>query len=225
MIDWSKHQLPERFRHHLSPNNYFARKDLAFEPINYPPLYEKIDWYEHFEDGRPPRYLDIGCGFGWFTMDYSLELKENILGIEIRGKALDYAKSVVKAEGLKNCSFLWYSVVNGLEFLEKGSIAKIFYFFPDPWFKKKHHKRRAFDLEFLSFCYEALESGGELLLQTDIEEVQEYHIATLMEFGKFDFKVLELSEEWNYPRTNKEQECIRNGFEYFRIIAKKTPKL
>lgn len=219
MIDWNKYPLPERFRHHLSPNNYFPRKDIAFEPINYPPLYDKIDWNEHFRNGKAPEYLDIGCGFGWFTMDYSQQIDSNILGIEIRRKALDYAKSVAQSENLRNCSFLWYSVVNGLDFLEKGSIKKICYFFPDPWFKKKHHKRRAFDLEFLSFCYDVLVGGGELLLQTDIEEVQQYHIETLREFAKFDFKVLDLSENWDYPSTNKEQECIKNGYEYFRIKA------
>ena len=66
-----------------------------------------------------------------------------------------------------------------------------------------------------------MEPEGELLLQTDIDEVHEYHIETLKEFAKFDFEILELNKEWDYPVTNKERECIAKGFEYFRIKAVK----
>lgn len=221
MIDWDKHPLPDRFRHHISANNYFPRKVLKHDPFNYPPLYENIDWKERFADGKPPKYLDIGCGFGWFSMDFSLQVQGNILGIELRQKAADYANSVVESEQLSNCSVLWYSVLNGLDFLENNSVKQIFYFFPDPWFKKKHHKRRAFGIDFLQLCYDALENGGELLLQTDIDEVQEYHLKILEEFGKFDFKIVSLDEPWEYPTTNKEKDCIKNGFEYFRIRVTK----
>jgi len=221
MIDWDNHPLPDRFRHHLSANNYFPMKALKHEPFNYPPLQDKIDWNKHFTDGKPPKYLDIGCGFGWFSIDFSFQAQGNILGIEVRQKAADYANGVIASEEIGNCSILWYSVLNGLDFLEKESINQIFYFFPDPWFKKKHHKRRAFGAEFLQLCYDALEVGGELLLQTDIDEVQEYHLKVLEEFGKFDYKVVSLDEQWDYPTTNKEKDCIKNGFEYFRIRVTK----
>lgn len=221
MIDWDKYPTPERIRHHLSANNYFPKKDLKIEPENYPPLYNKVDWSEHFADGKPPKLLDIGCGFGWFSSDYSTLIDDNLLGIEVRSKAVNYALGVKKAESLDNCSFLWYSVVNGLQFIEESSIKKVFYFFPDPWFKKKHYKRRAFDLNFLEFCYRVIESGGELRLQTDILEVHEYHLDNLLKFGKFDYKVIEDDSKWDLPTTNKEKDCIKNGYEYFRIIATK----
>ena len=162
MIDFSKYPLPERFRHHLSANNYMPREQIKYEPYNYPPLYESIDWSEHFANGNAPKYLDIGCGFGWFSLQFAELIEENILGIEVRPKAVEYAQNIVKSENIRNCSFLWYSVVNGLDFIERNSVKKIFYFFPDPWFKKKHHKRRAFDINFLKFCYGALEPEGEV---------------------------------------------------------------
>lgn len=221
MIDWDKYPLPERFRHHLSANNYFSRKEIKFEPVNYPPLYENVDWKKYYADGKPPKYIDIGCGFGWFAMDYSTLVDENVLGIEVRDKATDYAQEVLAAEKLDNMAIFWYSVVNGLDFIEKDSIKKVFYFFPDPWFKRKHYKRRAFDVIFLQFCYEVIENGGELLLQTDIDDIQQYHLDTLAEFGKFDYRVVGKDEPWDYPTTNKEKDCIKHGYEYFRIIATK----
>ncbi|MFN3196400.1 MAG: tRNA (guanosine(46)-N7)-methyltransferase TrmB [Chlorobiota bacterium] len=221
MIDWSKYPTPDKMRHHVAPNNYFPKQELKIEPVNYPPLYEKVDWKEHFQNGEPPQYLDIGCGFGWFSMDFSTLIDENLLGIEVRRRAVDYAKKVKATEELDNCSFLWYSVVNGLHFIEENSIKKVFYFFPDPWFKKKHHKRRAFDVKFLENCYRVIENGGELRLQTDILEVHEYHLENLAEFGKFDYKVIDDNSKWDLPATNKEKDCIKNGYEYYRIIATK----
>jgi tRNA G46 methylase TrmB len=76
-------------------------------------------------------------------------------------------------------------------------------------------------LEFLHFCYEALENGGELLLQTDIEDVQRYHLDTLAKFGKFDYRAVSLDEPWDYPTTNKEMDCIKHNYQYYRIIATK----
>lgn len=221
MIDWDRYPLPDRFRHHLSANNYFSLKELKHEPFNYPPLYDNVDWKKYYADGKPPKYIDIGCGFGWFSIDYSTLVDENVLGIEVREKAAGYANEVIAAEKIDNMTVFWYSVVNGLDFIERDSIKKVFYFFPDPWFKKKHYKRRAFDLEFLQFCYDVLENGGELLLQTDIDEVQQYHLDTLAKFGKFDYRIVSLDEPWDYPTTNKEKDCIKNEYEYFRIIATK----
>lgn len=221
MIDFSKYPLPRRWRHHVAPNMYFPYNDNIPNKETYPPLIDKINWQEHFHNGKAPNSLDIGSAWGKFTIQYSEEHKdENVLGIEIRQQTIDYAIDVKEKETIGNVSFLWYSIVNGLDFLENESIDKAFYFFPDPWFKEKHKKRRAFDMNFLENIYKVLKKDGVLYLQTDIKEVHEDQIELINKFGKYSIETPG-ENDWKLPRTNKEEECIRSGYEYWRTICRK----
>lgn len=220
MINWDKHPLPDRYRHHVSPNMYLPLKDLKITPDGYPPVPKKLDWDERYNNGEPPKYLDIGCGFGRHLMEFANSFTDdNVLGIEIRKQCTDYISSVIQKEELGNCSIIQYSVVNGLQFIDDNSIKKVFYFFPDPWFKKRHQKRRAFDLDFLNNVYRVLEKGGELLLQTDILDVHEYHKNILDEYGKFSYTEYDHNTKWDLPRTVKQTECDNKGFDYYKIKA------
>jgi len=222
MIDFSKYPLPERLRHHTSPNFYLPASELKIIPKGYPPLIEKINWAEHFENKLPPDALDIGCGKGKFLLEMSLlHPEQNFLGIEVRPLPVEWLQSVIKGEELKNVSVIRYSVVNGLPFIEDESITEVFYLFPDPWPKKKHLKRRAFNFNFLVEIYRILKKNGKLLLATDVLTVHEYHLETLEQFKKFHVHIVENDDEWNYPVTNKEYFCRRIGIPFYRIICTK----
>lgn len=221
MIDFSKYPLPRRWRHHVQANLYFPFNEKIPDPESYPPLIDSVDWSDVFENEKPPNCLDIGSAWSRFLMKFALENPStNILGLEIRKQTVDYAKNVINSENINNADVFWYSVVNGLDFLKNNSIDKIFYFFPDPWFKGRHKKRRAFDEKFLENCHKKLKSDGEIFLQTDILEVHKYHIDKLDEFGKFEI-IEPKKEDWNLPTTDKEDECIRKGFKYWRLICVK----
>lgn len=161
-IDYTKYPLP-RIRHHANPVLYFPLKQHKGNNFLYPPVYNKLDWSEIFADGKPPAMLDIGCGLGRFLIEMSLIHKDiNILGFEVRQSAVEWIESVTSGEKLPNVKALWYSAVNGLPFIRSGSIEKVFYFFPDPWVKKRHYKRRAFSVELLAEIHRVLKSGGQL---------------------------------------------------------------
>lgn len=223
-INYSKYPFDIRIRHHVSPNLYFPFTQQNVQRVeNYPPLIDKVNWAEYFKNGNPPNVLDIGCGMGKFLLDYSLDnLDDNILGLELRKNPVNWIETVIKGEKLPNVNVIWYSVANRINFIQSNSIDKIFYFFPDPWFKEKHKKRRAFKPEFIEDCYRVLKPGGIFYLQTDIEDVNISQIKLLQEYNKNNDK-FELSEpiDWNFPITDKESHCIRKGFEYWRFIAKK----
>jgi tRNA (guanine-N7-)-methyltransferase len=215
-----KYPIPKRFRHHISPNTYIALSELKKVPEFYPPLYEDIEWSEVYKNGLPPKYLDIGCGFGGFMFKYAdLNPDGNILGIEIRQQPYDYMLDVIEKESLGNVHTIRYSVANKLPFIENESIEKIFYFFPDPWYKKKHTKRRAFNLPFLEECYRVLKNGGELLLQTDVPEVHEYQVEMLKDYNKFEVTQLNKEDNWDYPSTNQEVFCIRKERPFDRVVC------
>ena len=71
---------------------------------------------------------DIGCGMGKFTIEFALANPEfNVLGLELRKRAVEWINTVIDSEKIPNVRALWYSVVNGLDFIESSSIEKIFY--------------------------------------------------------------------------------------------------
>ncbi|MCX8055749.1 MAG: tRNA (guanosine(46)-N7)-methyltransferase TrmB [Ignavibacteria bacterium] len=222
MINFSKYPLPNRMRHHTSPNFYLPASELQIIPKGYPPLIDKIDWANHFANSQPPLLIDIGCGRGRFLLDMSFRFPEkNILGIEVRPLPVEWLQQVIKGESLPNVSVIRYSVVNGLPFIEDNSIEEVYYLFPDPWPKKKHIKRRAFNLDFIREVHRILKNEGKLLLATDVPEVHSYHLEILNEFKLFNVQIVENDEEWNYPVTNKEDFCRRVGIPFYRIICRK----
>lgn len=220
-IDFEKYPHPKRLRHHTAPNLYIPLSELKEDKQDhYPPLREKIDWKEFFTNGKKPNALDIGCGKASFLFDFAEENPDvNILGIEVREKLPDWINKVVKAYMLNNCAALWYSVVNGIPFIEDSSIDLAVYLFPDPWTKRKHIKRRAYNEGLLSELRRVLKPGGKLFLATDIEEVHAYHLKLIEKHEAYNCKVVETDDEWKLPQTNKEKFCRKENIPFYRIVC------
>ena len=221
-IDHNKYPLPDRKRHHTNPSYYIPVEDLKVVPSGYPNVIEKIDWKDYFLNSKEPQRIDIGCGRGLFLLSLACEDKnKNILGIEVRQWCCDWLGDYIKNEKIENCAILRYNVTNGLRFINDETILDIFYFFPDPWVKTRHQKRRAFNSDLLAEMYRLLIPEGKLYLATDLLEVHKYHISTLTKFKKLNFEEINSDKNWNLPQTNKEIFCLKEGIKYYRIIASK----
>lgn len=225
VIDYTKYPVP-RLRHHANPVLYFPLKQHKNRNFRYPPLIEKFNWAEIFSNGKPPAYLDIGSGMGKFLIETAvLEPEVNILGFEIRRSAVEWTNGVIEGEDIKNARALWYSVVNGFQFIETGSVRKIFYLFPDPWIKKRHHKRRAFSSALLDEFFRVLNQDGVLYIMTDVKETDFYHKEILDSHSGFSYNYVS-SEQWDLSvETNQEEFCMRKQIPFTRIIAVKTGNL
>ena len=130
-----------------------------------------LDWKAFF--GNENRVeLDIGCGRGLFLVNASTSHPQtNFLGIE-----LDYK------EGRRGARRLWKRsqpnarVLGGdarvalSNCIPRESVAAVHVYFPDPWWKRKHKRRRLFTDEFVDLAAATLESGGLLHAWTDVEE-------------------------------------------------------
>lgn len=218
IIDSKKYPLPSRFRHHSSPNLYLPLSELKTIPDYYPPLIKEINWNDYFANGKAPDALDIGCGKGQFLLDFAeLHPDINILGIELRKGPVEWLNQILKGEKIPNAAVIWYSVVNGLDFIESESISQVFYLFPDPWFKKKHIKRRAFNKKFLEMVNKILKPEGIFYIATDVIDVHNYHLQILNSINFFRYELVNSDSEWKLPRTNKELFCLKKNFEYYRV--------
>lgn len=219
-IDYDKYPYPRKIRHHVGTNLYFPFAELTFEPHYYPPLLDGIKIEDSFLNKKHPDILDIGCGKSKFLLELtSLYPDKNILGFEIRKVLVEWLQNLVTEEKIQNCWSLWYTVVNGLNFINPDSIEKAFYLFPDPWPKKRQQNRRLFTVKFLEDIHRVLKKDGIFYLATDCDYVDEHHKDVLEKSGKFEFKRLE-KEEWPFPTTNKENFCIKKNIPVFRFECK-----
>lgn len=134
------------------------------------------DWSKVYRDLSLPLHLDIGCGRGVFLMTMAQqEMDWNFLGLEIREPLVIHANQLRQELGLTNLHYLFCNVNNSLGLLlaslPAGSLHQVSIQFPDPWFKKRHQKRRVVQRELVVELAQALVLEGAVLIQSDVKEV------------------------------------------------------
>jgi tRNA (guanine-N7-)-methyltransferase len=209
-----------RVRHHVSPQVYLPASRQHITPAWYPPPIESVQWDAFFANAERPSVLDIGCGRGGFLLDHALHHADvNILGLEVREVLVDWINGVINGEGLTNVRALWYTVANGLDWIDAASIDHVTYLFPDPWPKKRHHKRRLFSPDFLEVIDRVLKPDGRIYLATDVEEVDAYQRAVIADHGRFTISTVD-REEWPFAFTTDQQRfCHRKDIPYTLMVA------
>ena len=145
-----------------------------------------VELSEIFTDPNRPLHLDIGCARGRFILRMSqAEPEWNFLGVEIREPLVDEANRIAAECELGNLhnvfcnAMLWLDRL--LEKVPDGILQTVTIQFPDPWFKKKHAKRRMVNSELVQSIVDKLAHGGKIFVQTDIaflaEEMHELFIS------------------------------------------------
>jgi tRNA (guanine-N7-)-methyltransferase len=135
---------------------------------------EPVELDKVFADPTLPLFLDIGSARGRFILRMAEgDASMNYLGIEIREPLVHEANRLAKEAGLTN---LHYEFTNALLSLDKslanlpeGILKTVTIQFPDPWFKKKHAKRRMVTPALALTVISHLAPGGTVFIQTDIE--------------------------------------------------------
>ena len=137
-----------------------------------------IDISKVFAHPAQPLLVDIGCARGRFLLRMAeAEPSWNYLGVEIREPLVEEANRLAAEAGLTN---LYYSFCNAMLWLDRllegmspGQLQAVTIQFPDPWFKKKHAKRRMVNEEMVATIARHLAPSGRVFVQTDIEYLAE----------------------------------------------------
>ena len=187
---------------------------------------------EMFGDSKLNLHLDIGCAAGEFLFDLALvNTSWNYLGIEIREKLSKTAKEKVREKEIKNLFFVFGNANNILNDVQSEFIIKnlnsISFNFPDPWFKKRHHKRRVIQPELINILSKSLQKGSLIFIKTDVKDLFDYMdntISSNLNFKKIDEKDFNYSESFNpnKVKTNREKYVIVNKLDIFDRIYIKT---
>lgn len=118
-----------------------------------------------------PKVLEIGFGMGAATATIAKNHPEiDYLGIEVHTPGVGALLKTIGETGLNNIRIIQHDAVAVLEnSIADGSLDGVHVFFPDPWHKKKHHKRRLIQPGFVALLSRKLKTGAYLHLATDWE--------------------------------------------------------
>ncbi len=128
-----------------------------------------------------PRILEIGFGMGETSAAIAALHPENdYLGIEVHTPGVGSLCKLVAEKSLHNQRIIQHDAVDVLrDMLVPGSLAGAHIFFPDPWPKVRHHKRRLLQAPFVALLASRLQPGGYLHCATDWEDYAQQMLAVL----------------------------------------------
>ncbi|BBI01423.1 tRNA (guanine-N(7)-)-methyltransferase [Buchnera aphidicola (Nipponaphis monzeni)] len=172
---------------HYNENGIFIRKNRSFiirqkklskskiNIINYYWPYVGIDFQkdilniETIFSKKSPLMIDIGFGNGHFLINMvKKNININFLGIEVYLPGIYYCVNQISLFNIFNLKIIYHDAVEVLRYMiPDNSISKIFIFFPDPWHKKKHYKRRLLTQNFIYLLSNKLIRGGAIYIKTD----------------------------------------------------------
>jgi tRNA (guanine-N7-)-methyltransferase len=128
-----------------------------------------------------PKVLEIGFGMGETTAAIAQsEPGVDILGVEVHSPGVGSLLKLIEARGLANVRIVQHDAVEVVQnMLAPESLDAVRVFFPDPWPKKRHHKRRLLQPAFIALLAARLKPGGVLHVATDWQDYAEQVLAVL----------------------------------------------
>ena len=128
-----------------------------------------------------PIVVEVGSGMGETTARIARENPQNdYLAIEVHAPGVGSLLKRLAEEGIGNVRVVRHDAVEVLrDMIPQGSLSGLHVFFPDPWPKKRHHKRRLIQQEFASLAAERLAPGGYIHVATDWQDYAEHVLGVL----------------------------------------------
>jgi len=197
---------------------------VALKPEN---LDGKIDFVRVF--GRVgPVHIEVGAGKGTFLLNQArAQPGNNFLGIEWARKYYRYAVDRIGRWGLTNVRIIRTDATAFLvDFIPDNSVDCFHIYFPDPWPKKRHHKRRFICPANLEHLVRCLKTGGQLKIATDHADYFEWIKMVLTarneKLQEIDFLPTAGAEASEWVGTNFERKYLKDQRPIYTLAVKKT---
>ncbi len=195
--------------------------------LNREDLDGKIDFVRVF--GRVgPVHIEIGTGKGTFLLNQArAQPGNNFLGIEWARKYYRYSVDRIGRWGLTNVRIIRTDAATFLaDFVPDGSVECFHIYFPDPWPKKRHHKRRFICPANLEHLIRCLKTGGQLKIATDhadyFEQIKTVLTARNEKLQEIDFLPTAGAEASEWVGTNFERKYLKDQRPIYTLAVKKT---
>ncbi|OOV34771.1 tRNA (guanosine(46)-N7)-methyltransferase TrmB [Candidatus Synechococcus spongiarum LMB bulk15M] len=206
-------------RQHVNPLGRFFQQPLELSSLT-----------ALFPRPHQPLHLDIGCARGRFLMDMAaLYPQRNHLGLEIRRLLVEQAETQRQLRQLDNLHYLFCNVTVSLVSLTRQlapeQLQWVTIQFPDPWFKRKHHKRRLLQDSVLNTLAAAMAPGSLLFLQSDVYPLMEDVTALVQAQGCFVRQPPDWWPENPLPvSTERERSVLARGLPVWRACFRRAPR-
>ncbi len=181
--------------------------------------------FERVFGRRAPTMLEIGFGMGETTAAIARAHSENnYLGIEVHTPGVGALLKLIGEGGLANLRIIQHDAVEVLDhMIAPASLAGAHIFFPDPWPKKRHHKRRLIQPGFVALLASRLAAGAYLHAATDWQEYAEQILAVFAAEPGLANTALGFAPRPDYrPQTKFESRGLKLGHGVWDIIFRKT---
>lgn len=184
-----------------------------------------LNFEQHWGRTGAPNWLEIGFGMGETTAQIAAAHPQvNYLGAEIYTAGVGSLIKKIEEQGLQNIRIISHDVVDVLDhMIPDGSLDKVLLYFPDPWRKARHHKRRLIQPAFMAKLAPKMKAGGVLHCATDWENYAQHML-----------EVINAAPDWenlggdtyvprpsDRPLTKFEQRGLRLGHGVWDLLARK----
>ena len=148
---------------------------------------DEVRNFVHAHELPPDLMLEIGTNRGRFLRQLAEQNPDaGVLGVELRHKYVKLARRDLKKAGLDNAHVVCADANLLLPIaIDDGQLTDVFVLYPDPWWKKRHRKRRIIQPEFLDLLARKMRAGGTLWIRTDVGPLADDMRDTLVDHPAF----------------------------------------
>jgi tRNA (guanine-N7-)-methyltransferase len=173
-----------------------------------------LDLQQIFGRAESKKILEIGFGMGETTAKIAQTLPDcDFIAAEVHTPGVGSLLKLIEENNIPNIRIIQHDVVEVLQHMvPEASLDGVHIFFPDPWHKKRHHKRRLIQAEFVKVLCNKLKPGGYLHVATDWQEYAEWVLDVLKAEPQLQNTATDYAEKPSYrPLTKFENRGIKLG--------------
>ena len=190
--------------------------------VTYAP--QQLDLAALFGRSGSAKIVEIGFGMGETTAAIAqVQPERDFLGIEVHTPGVGSLLRHIQARNLENVRVMQHDAVDVLRhMIPDASLDGVHIFFPDPWHKKRHHKRRLIQADFVELLAGKLKVGGYLHVATDWQEYAEWTLEVLRAEPQLENIAPDYALRPAYrPLTKFEQRGLRLGHGVWDLIFRR----
>jgi tRNA (guanine-N7-)-methyltransferase len=181
------------------------------------------DWDTVF-GRRAPRVLEIGFGMGASTAEIAaMRPGDDFLGVEVHEPGIGALLKLIGEQNLTNIRIIQHDAVEVLEqMIAPASLDGVHVFFPDPWHKARHHKRRLIQPKFVELLVSRMKPGGYLHCATDWQNYAEQMLEVLNAEPALENTAADYAPRPDYrPVTKFERRGLRLGHGVWDLVFRR----